>query len=250
MSSSNKMTQLKLAAKDLLKTLQNAAKKPDDIKVAIVPFATDVNAGTGNVNASWIRWDEWEAEPVVLQSSKPSSWYTTQAGSSCPFTNSAHGFVCVTTAQGSTTASNIPSNGNYSGLICPSIDSGNKNSARNYTFYNGCYNSWTKCVGSACTCTTTDTSRCACSGSGSSKTCQTQIQLYRAYLASDEHERHLHARSQDERQCPLCNARPQHLDRLRHGPRSELTTSTTSPPTPTSSRRFMRPIRSAIARSQ
>jgi len=61
MSSSNKMTQLKLAAKDLLKTLQNAAKKPEDIKVGIVPFATDVNVGTSNVNASWIRWDLWEA---------------------------------------------------------------------------------------------------------------------------------------------------------------------------------------------
>ncbi|MFZ5692742.1 MAG: vWA domain-containing protein [Pseudomonadota bacterium] len=60
MSSSGKMTQLKLAAKDMLKTLQNAAKKPDDIKVGIVPFATDVNVGTSNVNASWIRWDEWE----------------------------------------------------------------------------------------------------------------------------------------------------------------------------------------------
>ncbi len=60
MSSSNKMTQLKLAAKDLLKTLQNAAKKPDDIKVGIVPFATDVNVGTSNKNAAWIRWDEWE----------------------------------------------------------------------------------------------------------------------------------------------------------------------------------------------
>jgi uncharacterized protein YegL len=60
MSSNNKMTQLKLAAKDLLKTLQNAAKKPDDIKVGIVPFATDVNVGTGNKNATWIRWDEWE----------------------------------------------------------------------------------------------------------------------------------------------------------------------------------------------
>jgi Flp pilus assembly protein TadG len=61
MASSNKMTQLKLAAKDLLKTLQNAAKKPDDIKVGIVPFATDVNVGTDNKNAAWIRWDEWEA---------------------------------------------------------------------------------------------------------------------------------------------------------------------------------------------
>ncbi|MFZ5692741.1 MAG: vWA domain-containing protein [Pseudomonadota bacterium] len=61
MASSGKMTQLKLAAKDMLKTLQNAAKKADDIKVGIVPFATDVNVGTSNVNASWIRWDEWEA---------------------------------------------------------------------------------------------------------------------------------------------------------------------------------------------
>jgi len=60
MSSSNKMTQLKLASKDLLKTLQNAAKKPDDIKIGIVPFATDVNVGTDNKAAAWIRWDEWE----------------------------------------------------------------------------------------------------------------------------------------------------------------------------------------------
>ena len=61
MASSSKMTQLKLAAKDLLKTMQTAAKKPDDVKVGIVPFATDVNVGTGNVGATWIRWDEWEA---------------------------------------------------------------------------------------------------------------------------------------------------------------------------------------------
>ena len=64
MSSSQKMTQLKLAAKDLLKTLQNAAKKPDDVKVSIVPFATDVNVGTGYVNATWIRWDEWDGAPI------------------------------------------------------------------------------------------------------------------------------------------------------------------------------------------
>ena len=61
MASSGKMTQLKVAAKDLLKTLQNAAKKPEDVKVGIVPFTTDVNVGTGNVKANWIRWDEWEA---------------------------------------------------------------------------------------------------------------------------------------------------------------------------------------------
>ena len=55
------MTNLKTAAHNLLTTLQAAAKKPDDVKVAIVPFATDVNAGTANVSASWIDWTDWEA---------------------------------------------------------------------------------------------------------------------------------------------------------------------------------------------
>jgi len=61
MSSSNKMTQLKAATKVLLTTLQNAAKKAEDVRISIVPFATDVNVGTNNRTASWIRWDEWEA---------------------------------------------------------------------------------------------------------------------------------------------------------------------------------------------
>ena len=38
--------------------------------------------------------------------------------------------------------------------------------------YNGCYNSWTKCVGSACQCTGSS-SVCSCTGSGSAKTCTT-----------------------------------------------------------------------------
>ena len=61
MSSSAKMTNLKTAAHNLLTTLKNAAKTPDDVKVAIVPFATDVNAGTANVGASWIDWTDWDA---------------------------------------------------------------------------------------------------------------------------------------------------------------------------------------------
>ena len=77
MSSSNKMTQLKLASKDLLKTLQNAAKKPDDIKVGIVPFATDVNVGTNNKSASWIRFDEWKTDDANYSCSK--SQYTKKA---------------------------------------------------------------------------------------------------------------------------------------------------------------------------
>ncbi len=61
MSSSAKMTNLKVAAHNLLTTLQNAAKQPGDVKVAIVPFAVDVNVGTANVNANWIDWTDWEA---------------------------------------------------------------------------------------------------------------------------------------------------------------------------------------------
>jgi Flp pilus assembly protein TadG len=61
MSSSGKMSNLKTAAHKLLDVLEKAVKTPGDVKVAIVPFATDVNAGTANVNASWIDWTDWEA---------------------------------------------------------------------------------------------------------------------------------------------------------------------------------------------
>lgn len=61
MSSSQKMTNLKTAAHNLLTTLKNAAKQPGDVKVAIVPFATDVNVGTSNVHAYWVDWTDWDA---------------------------------------------------------------------------------------------------------------------------------------------------------------------------------------------
>ena len=60
MSSSGKMTALKEAAHNLLTTLKTAEKTPGDIKVSVVPFATDVNVGTGNVSSSWIDWTDWE----------------------------------------------------------------------------------------------------------------------------------------------------------------------------------------------
>jgi Flp pilus assembly protein TadG len=62
MASSGKMTALKEAAHNLLTTLKNAEKTPGDIKVSIVPFAVDVNVGTGNVDATWIDWTDWEAK--------------------------------------------------------------------------------------------------------------------------------------------------------------------------------------------
>jgi Flp pilus assembly protein TadG len=61
MSTNGKLTQLKAAAKLLLNVLQTGAATPGDAKVAIIPFATEVNLGTTYVNESWIRWDLWDA---------------------------------------------------------------------------------------------------------------------------------------------------------------------------------------------
>jgi Flp pilus assembly protein TadG len=62
MDQKNKMTELKKAAKSLLDTLFKAAGKKDDIKVAIVPFSTDVNIGTSYVNATWLDWSDWDSK--------------------------------------------------------------------------------------------------------------------------------------------------------------------------------------------
>jgi Flp pilus assembly protein TadG len=62
MAWSNKMVELKKAAKNLLMTLKSAAKNDGDIKVAIIPFAQEVNVGTSNVNATWLNWTEWDEE--------------------------------------------------------------------------------------------------------------------------------------------------------------------------------------------
>jgi uncharacterized protein YegL len=61
MSSSNKMTALKTASKNLLSQLKSAAVSDADVYVSIVPFSKDVNIGTENVAASWLRWDLWDA---------------------------------------------------------------------------------------------------------------------------------------------------------------------------------------------
>jgi Flp pilus assembly protein TadG len=61
MDSNNKMTELKKAAKSLLDTLYKAAKSTGDVKVAVIPFATDVNVGTNNAGASWLDWTDWES---------------------------------------------------------------------------------------------------------------------------------------------------------------------------------------------
>lgn len=54
MASKGKMAAMIKASHNLLNTLEKAAKKKGDIKVAIIPFITAVNAGRNNKNQSWI----------------------------------------------------------------------------------------------------------------------------------------------------------------------------------------------------
>jgi Flp pilus assembly protein TadG len=82
MSSSNKMGELKTAAHNLLDKLKVAAKKPEDIKVAIVPFDTAVHLGLGYVTQPWFDWTQvakqsWEGcvedrtQPFDIQDTPP-----------------------------------------------------------------------------------------------------------------------------------------------------------------------------------
>ena len=77
MSQSGKMTALKTAAQNLLDQLKAAAVNDGDVYISIVPFNKDVNVGSGNYSASWLRWDLWEAVNGTCSNSN----YSTQ--SSC-----------------------------------------------------------------------------------------------------------------------------------------------------------------------
>jgi Flp pilus assembly protein TadG len=91
MQQSGKMTNLKTAAHNLLTTLQNAAKTPGDIKVAIVPFATDVNADPANVGATWIDWTDWEAQNGTCSKSGSSSQSACVASGTCSLSYHSQG---------------------------------------------------------------------------------------------------------------------------------------------------------------
>lgn len=60
MSQYNKLTSLQSAARSLVTQLSNLAVNSGDVYISVVPFEIDVNVGTSNVNANWLRWDQWD----------------------------------------------------------------------------------------------------------------------------------------------------------------------------------------------
>ncbi len=63
MGSNGKLAALKTAANNLIDTLQNAAKKPGDVKISIIPFDTRVNVGTANKAATWLDFGVFGVNP-------------------------------------------------------------------------------------------------------------------------------------------------------------------------------------------
>jgi Flp pilus assembly protein TadG len=160
MNDNNKISALKTAAEAMIDTLSTFNNTTGDVYVSIIPFNKDVNVGTNNVNAPWINWTEWEAEPPILVQKNypisvtdgkniPYTWADIGPGAPCPFTNSStdstlqsngYGFFCMSlpaTTGGTTAVTLIPP----SGLICPSLDSGVNLPGKTRVFYNGCYTS-------------------------------------------------------------------------------------------------------------
>lgn len=58
MASAGKMDALKVAANNLLDQLKSAAASNGDVYASIIPFSKDVNVGTSNKNADWLKWSK------------------------------------------------------------------------------------------------------------------------------------------------------------------------------------------------
>jgi len=69
MSSSNKMTELKSAATNLINTLQAASKSAGDIKISIIPFDKTVNIGTGFKNETWVDYTVYPCSEFGISNS-------------------------------------------------------------------------------------------------------------------------------------------------------------------------------------
>lgn len=73
MDSSNKMSTMKTAAKDLINTVKGAATNAGDVKVSIVPFTVDVKVGTSYKNENWIKWS-WTSPKYRTYECTGSGW--------------------------------------------------------------------------------------------------------------------------------------------------------------------------------
>ncbi len=74
MANHNKIGALQTAAKNLVTQLSALAQNNGDVMISVVPFEIDVNVGTSNVNASWLRWDLWDPSNYPNSSYPYNTW--------------------------------------------------------------------------------------------------------------------------------------------------------------------------------
>ena len=97
-TTNGKMAALQKAATDMIDTLSSYNKQTGDVYISIIPFAKDVNVGTSNVDASWINWTDWEAEPPFLSRQQVQQFQHRPVGRIryCPVHEAAiTGFTCM-----------------------------------------------------------------------------------------------------------------------------------------------------------
>ncbi|GAA0550146.1 hypothetical protein GCM10008941_32630 [Rhizomicrobium palustre] len=124
----SKMAALKTAAHQLLDTLKASASNPGDVQVSIIPFARDVNIGTGYSNASWLSFSDFDAAP-------PTPSNSIGPGGGCPWQDYDEGYHCTSgPSNGASDTNAIPYWGSYSGYICPSLTVTGH-------YWNGCFDS-------------------------------------------------------------------------------------------------------------
>ena len=74
MASSDKMTELKKASLDLLKILKEASTATDQIRVSVIPFATQVRLATTYKVAPWLRFDLTKGSGKNKQTISQANW--------------------------------------------------------------------------------------------------------------------------------------------------------------------------------
>lgn len=82
MASSNKMTALKAASLNLIQIMKDATLATDQIRISVVPFATQVKVSTGFKDESWLRFDQTKPNCTT------DKWGNKTCGTPTPITKS------------------------------------------------------------------------------------------------------------------------------------------------------------------
>jgi Flp pilus assembly protein TadG len=116
MADAGKIDALKTATKNLITQLKNLVTTTGDVYISIIPFSRDVNVGSGNYNASWIDWTDWDAANGATMGNCSKSGYTSQstctAAGTCSISGKTSQNTCGTCSKSQYTSKSQCQNNN------------------------------------------------------------------------------------------------------------------------------------------